>query len=378
LNFKAKRGLNQQGLCFVSTDVWDNSTSECELSCGFNSVYSDVRGSNKVPEGLIILDARVYDILECGEDEEIHLIKLVEKIPNCSELHLDIISKRDLQNQAVANAISDRIDDFKEHFDGLILQTGQEVNLSDLGVSFAIRSMNPIDSTKKAARIVWKDLLKINLSAIETQPSNLYIIVEVAAATQIADVSIDSDVMTRHQAILHTLTALENQSVSYSGDLLFSGCIYSDEVLPFMTFNPQTGEESEITPLDSPSLIAAFRKWFDTSLEEFSALPSNPGSAIKLGLERAHSMSNSNGLPTTIVFFSSGVYSSGQNPVMITRKNKSEKSVKILSISVGSKSATDIMEAIAKETNGKSLHLTDSEKAVAIAKDISAMSRNTE
>jgi hypothetical protein len=214
LNFKAKRGLNQQGLCFVSTDVWDNSTSECELSCGFNSVYSDVRGSNKVPEGLIILDARVYDILECGEDEEIHLIKLVEKIPNCSELHLDIISKRDLQNQAVANAISDRIDDFKEHFDGLILQTGQEVNLSDLGVSFAIRSMNPIDSTKKAARIVWKDLLKINLSAIETQPSNLYIIVEVAAATQIADVSIDSDVMTRHQAILHTLTALENQSVS--------------------------------------------------------------------------------------------------------------------------------------------------------------------
>ncbi|MFW9805346.1 MAG: vWA domain-containing protein, partial [Candidatus Thorarchaeota archaeon] len=308
-------------------------------------------------------DSRVFDMLHCDEDGEIEIEGVSTDIPTCNEIQLDIISQRDIHNQAVAHAISERIDDFQEHFEGLILQPSQQFEVSELGIRFVVRSMNPIGSQTKAARIAWKNLLKINLGTLDTKPCNLCLIIEVAAATQIADVSIGSDVMTRHQAIIDTLSSLESELSSYNNQLQFAAYVYSDEVHPFVTFNSQSGEESEITSLDSPSLIKALRKWVDTSLDEFLKNPSNPGLAIKNGLERAQTLSGMNGFPTTIVFFSSGVYSAGQNPVMVTRKNKGDKDVRFLAISVGIDSATDIMDAIAKEGNGISIHL-DSDSVV--------------
>ncbi|MHA2352827.1 MAG: vWA domain-containing protein [Candidatus Thorarchaeota archaeon] len=357
MKLRAKRGRNQQGFCFVAADALDSSTSAYELRCDSNSIYSDIRGSAKVPEGVIIIDARVYDMLFCNDEDEINLDALPDEIPTCTEIHLDIVSKRNLQNHTVAHAISERIDDFQEHFEGLILQVNQEFVISDLGVSFVVRSLSPTDRSTNAARISWKNLLKIHLGALEAQPNNLCLIVEVAAATQIADVRIGADVMTRHQAILHTLNVLKEKFRGYGSDIHFSGMVYSDEVLPFITFNPQTGEETEITLLHSSSLIEAFRKWLDSALDEFTIRPSNPGEALKHGLEKAQSLSESNGLPTTIVFFSSGVHSAGQNPVKITRMNMGEKALKILSISVGEDSAKDIMEAIAEEGKGIAYHL---------------------
>jgi hypothetical protein len=315
-------------------------------------------------------------MLSCSEDEEISLVALSKEIPICNEIQLDILSKRDLENQTIAHAISERIDDFKEHFEGLVLYSGQEFELSELGISFIVRSMSPIDSTTNAARISWNELVKINLGATESRPSNLCIIVEVAAATQIADVSLGSDDMTRHQAILHTLTVLENRLSGFGNNILFAGYVFSDQVLPFITFDPQTGEESEITSLDSPSIVEAYRKWVDTALDEFSNLPSNPGITLKLGLETAESLTGINGLPTIIVFFSSGVYSAGQNPVKITRKNIGEGDAKILSISVGRDSSFDIMDAIAKEGNGLSFHVQSDEDIQSIVNTISVMMKS--
>lgn len=357
MKLRAKRGRNQQGLCFVAADAFDSYTSAYELRCDSNSIYTDIRGSDKVPEGVIILDARVYDMLLCNNEDEINLEVLPDEIPTCTEIHLDIISKRNLQNHTVAHAISERIEDFQEHFEGLILQVGQEFEISDLGISFVVRSLSPTDRVTNAARISWKYLLKIHLGTLESQPSNLCVIVEVAAATQIADVRIGPDVMIRHQAILHALDLLEEKFRSYGNNIKFAGMVFSDEVVPFITFDPQTGEETEITSLHSSSLIGVFRKWVDSTLDEFSNRPSNPGAALKYGLEKAQSLSKDNGLPTIIVFFSSGVYSAGQNPVKITRINMRDKTLKILSISVGEDSAKDIMDAIAKEGNGIAFHL---------------------
>ncbi|MHA2323261.1 MAG: hypothetical protein ACXACG_16645, partial [Candidatus Thorarchaeota archaeon] len=288
-----------------------------------------------------------------------------------------IISNRDLQNQTVVHAISKRIDDFQEHFEGLILQAGQEFEVSDLGISFMVRSLNPTDPSTNAARISWKDLLKIHLGALESQPSNLCIIAEVAAATQISDVRISSDVMTRHQAILHSLTIIEEKFRGYGNAVQFAGIVFSDEVLPFVTFDSQTGEEAEITPLDSSSIIGAYRKWVDTALDEFSNKPSNPGAALMLGLDKAQSLSESNGLPTTIVFFSSGVYSAGKNPVKVTRTNFGDQAIRVLSISVGEESATDIMKAIAKEGNGISFHIDSDDRIHSIVDAINEMMTST-
>ncbi len=378
LKLRAKRGRNQQGLCFVSANTMESPTSTCELIFNTKSIYSDIKESDKVPEGIIILDSRVYDMLDCNENVEVKLVVLSDKIPVCTEIHLDIISKRDLQNHTVANAISKRIDDFQEHFEGLVLQSGTEFEISELGISFVVRSLSPTDPTSNAARISWKNLVKIHLGALESEPNNVCFIVEVAAATQIADVRIGSDVMTRHQAILHALTIIEERFREYRTNAEFSGIVFSDELLPFITFDSQTGEKKETTYLDSSSILGAFRKWVNTNLDEFSQKPSNPGAALLKGLEMAQGMTGRNGLPTLIVFFSSGVYSAGQNPVKVTRTNFGEQSVRILSISVGEDSAKDIMEAIANEGNGSSFTIDSDDQIASVVDAINELMTHTE
>ncbi len=382
LKLHAKRGRNQQGLCFVSTDAVDPPAATCELKCDSNSIYSDLRGSAKVPDGIVILDARIYDMLNCSDEDEVSITLLSDKIPTCTEINLVIISKRDLQTPTVALAISQRIDAFQEHFEGLILQTGQEFTISDLGITFVVKSLSPTDHITNAARITWKNLLKIHLGALESQPTNLCIIVEVAAATQITDVQMREDVgedatVSRHKAILQALATIESNFYDYGNGALFAGIAFSDEVLPFITFDSQTGEEAETTALDSSSLIGAFRKWLDMALDEFSNRPSNPGAALKHGLEKAQSLNEINNLPTTIVFFSSGVYSTGQNPVKVTRMNLDDQAVRFLCISVGEDSATDIMDAIAKEGNGKSIHMDSDDRMDSIVDAINDMMTST-
>ncbi|MFX1560251.1 MAG: vWA domain-containing protein [Promethearchaeota archaeon] len=382
MKLRPKRGRNQQGICFVSPETIDSTTETCELICLSNSIYSDIRSSAKVPEGIIVLDARIYDMLDCSDEDEIELKVFSDKIPICEEINLDVISKRALENQTVAHAISKRIDDFQEHFEGLVLQQGQEFSIPELGVSFMVRFLSPTDPTTGIARIVWKHLLKIHLGAEEFQPCNLCFIVEVAAATQIADVLFNADsggfdFLTRHQAILQTLEVIERNYNAYGEDAQFAGIVYSDEVLPFITFDPQTGDENEITRLNSSFLIKAFRNWVDTTLEEFSNRPSNPGAAIKTGLEKAQLLGAKNGLPTTIVFFSSGVHSAGQNPVKITRTNLEDKYVRVLSVAVGEDSATDIMEAIAKEGKGTVIHLNSVNRMKLIVDAINHMTTSS-
>ena len=170
---------------------------------------------------------------------------------------------------------------------------------------------------------------------------------------------------------------IEGGFSGYGNDAQFVGVVFSDEILPFITFDSQTGEETEITSLHSSSLIGTFSKWIDTTLDEFSSRPSNPGAAIKHGLELAQLLSERNDLPTTIILFSSGVYSTGQNPVKITRTNLGDQAVKILSISVGEDSATDIMEAIAKEGNGISFHLDSDDRMNLIVDAINEMTTST-
>jgi hypothetical protein len=378
LKLRAKRGRNQKGFCFVSSESLDPSVKTCRLTFSTSLVYSDIRTSEKVPNGIIILDERIFDILECNDEDEIDVSTLSVKIPICSELHLDVISKRNLQNGIVAKAISERIDDFQEHFEGLILHPGQEYLVSELGICFVIKYLSPTDPSTNAARIIWKNLLKIKLGTSESQPSNLCIIVEVAAATQIVDVRTGNNAgegsyVTRHQAILKALEVFEGKFSGYGTDIQFAGFIFSDEILPFITFDTQTGEEREITIYHSSSLIGVFRKWLDAALDKFSNRPSNPGAALKYGLELAHSLSENNDLPTVIIFFSSGIYSAGQNPVKIARTNVEGNAVKVLCISVGENSATDIMEAIAKEGNGIAFHLDNEDKMNLIVDAINEM-----
>ena len=378
LKLRPKRGRNQQGLCFVSTDLFDSTTNTYQLTCKSNSVFSDVRSFPKVPRDVIILDARIFDQLACSEEDEVELLPEKNEFPICTEIHLGVVSRRGLENQTVAQAISKRIDDFQEHFDGLILGVGQEVSLPELGISLLIKSMSPVEPTRNAARINWNRLAKIHLNAIESKPSNLCFIVEVSAATQIKDVRVDAaedTYITRHQAILESLEIIEER-LQPQQTAKFAGIIFSDKVVPFITFDSKTGEETQITDLHSASLIGSFRNFLEGTISEFSQKPSNPGLALNQGLDTAGLLNEANGLVTVVVFFSSGVYSAGQNPVKITRRTMTNKPVKILCISVGENSATDIMEAVAKEGNGFAIQLDNVQKTSSIADAITEIANN--
>ncbi|MFW9975970.1 MAG: vWA domain-containing protein [Candidatus Thorarchaeota archaeon] len=372
---RARQGRYQQGICFVSPDIIGPHIEASKLTSESSSLYADVKISEKVPEGTIVLDTRIFEMLNCEDGEEIDLNVLNIKLPYCSEINLDVISNRELENHTIAQAISRRIEDFKDHFEGLVLSPGQQFSITELGVTFVVRHLDPTESTTNAARIKWKNLLKIHLGATEFQPSNLCIISEVAAATQIADIRMyvddgDEKYITRHQAILNILDGIQLTLPRNGNDVQFAGIAFSDEVVPFTTFDSQTGEESEISTLFSSAVLRAFGRWMNALLDKFSNRPSNPGEALKYGLDKAQAMSEINGLPTAIVLFSSGVYSAGQNPVKVTRINLGDKHIKFLTISVGKDSATDIMEAIAKEGKGTTIHMDAGEKMKLIVDSI--------
>ncbi len=363
LNLSARRGRNQQGICFFSLD---DLPGIFKLEYRGKIAYADVKSSEKVPKGTIILDSRVSAGLDVDEESEITLEPISSEIQTCNEIRLGVVSTRGLDNQKVAHAMSRRIDDFQEFLDGLILYEGQELPISKLGINLHILSMGPDDSTSSVARISWKQLLKIHLVSMDSHPSNLCIIVEIAAATQIVDVDSGDQRISRHLAILSSLRKIEEEFEGFSKESLFSGIAFSNEVFPFNTFDTQTGEETEVTYLHSASLIGAFREWIDRIASDNLTLPSNPGEALKRGLATAQLLSDSNNMDTAVLFFSSGISSAGQNPVKITRTQGSYENVAVFAMSMGIDSEVDIMKAIAEEGNGAFIHIDNIEKSETI------------
>ncbi|MFW9869648.1 MAG: hypothetical protein ACFFEL_08485 [Candidatus Thorarchaeota archaeon] len=359
MNLRALRGRDQKGLCFVSTDT-DSGIFKME----FNGkvAISDIRPSEKVPTGTIIIDSRLSELLEIDEGCRITLELVQHEIPVCNEIRLAVTSKRDLDNQKVAHAMSKRIDDFQEFIDGLILQEGQDLFIPKLGLSLCVLSMTPTESSTKSARISWNQLLKIRLAPSDSEPYNLCIIVETAAATQIVDVLSGDQKISRHEAILSSLQKIEAQFTSIGKKVLFAGMAFSDTVFHFKTFDSETGVEVERTSIHSSSLIGAYREWVKKISEDNLNLPSNPGEALKESLIIAQSLSESNNLPTAILLFSSGIYTAGQNPVKISRIHGRNSKVMIFAFSMGIKSEIDIMEAIAKEGVGAFVHIDNIRK----------------
>ncbi len=360
LNLSARRGRNQQGFCFISTD---DLPGIFKLKYRGKMMYADVRSSEKVPKGTIVLDSRVSAILDVDEERDITLESISNEIQTCNEIRLGVVSTKGLDNQKVAHAMSKRIDDFQEFLDGLILYKGQELPISELGINLHILSMGSDDSTSNVARISWKQLLKIHLASMDSHPSNLCIIVEIAAATQIADVDSGDQRISRHLAIMSSLRKIEEQFVGFSQESFFVGFAFSNEVFTFNTFDSETGEETDVTSLHSSSLIGAFGEWIDKMVSDNLTLPSNPGEALKRGLATARSLSDSNNLDTVVLFFSSGISSAGQNPVKITRTQGSYENVVVFAMSMGIDSEVDIMEAIAEEGNGAFIHIDNIEKS---------------
>jgi hypothetical protein len=351
---KAKQGRNQKGLCFVS----ENSSIEngvYQISFKGRSLLSDVRTSNSVPNDIVVLDTRVFRWLSCNEDDDIDLQKITVVIPTCSNIRLTLSSTRDLDNRKIADAISKRVNDLHDDFDGLILQVGQSFQIDRLGIRFTIQSLDPIDSDNKAARITWNELGEIHLDPVESiKPVNIICIFEVGAAAQISDVDTDGSSMPRYQASLEAIQYLSEIYSDSSSKAQFRGFAYSDEIIPFTMFDPQTGSPIEVSTVHSHSLFIRFSEWIESLISEHKGRPSSPGEALEIGLLSTKDFTNS--LPTLILFFSSGIHTYGPNPVKIVKSH--ETMFPILCFAPGKKSNHDLLEAIAEISKGKAIIVT--------------------
>ncbi|MGY5878818.1 MAG: VWA domain-containing protein [Candidatus Thorarchaeota archaeon] len=368
MNLKAKQGRNQKGLCFVSEQEETIGDGLYQISYDGNSMLADIRVSSSVPRDLIILDHRIFKGISCHEDGDLQLEEVSTKIPICTEIRLLLTSTKDLDNRKIADAISKRVSDLTDDFDGLILTIGQSFQIDRLGIRFTVKSLDPVDSIHSAARISWKSLEKIHLDPVESlTPSNIVCIFEVGAASQISDVRIGGeDHVPRYTAALNAIKQVSESYSDYSSNAQFHGFAYSDEIQHFALFDPATGDPTEVSTIDSPSLFVAFTQWIERLISDHVGRPSDPGAALETGIESAIELGKSNSLQTVILFFSSGVHTSGSNPVRVVKNKTTSDGPRILCFVPGEKSNYDVMMAIAEASQGKAMQVTDIEETNSI------------
>ena len=356
MKLKAKQGRNQKGLCFISEQESEATEGVYQITCDGKTLFADIRVSQNVPSDLIILDQRIFDWLSCREGDELVLEEISSEIPSCTEIKLLLSSTRDLDNRTIADAISKRVNDLHDDFDGLILHPGQSIQIDRLGIRFSIKSLSPMDPDIHAARIIWNDLEKIHLDPLESlKPFNIVCLFEIGAAAQIADVGKDGDKIPRYEAALEALRQISEIYTTAGSKAQFSGIAYSDEIISFKMFDPQTGRPIEVSSIHSKTLFTAFTEWIATLIPNHKGQPSNPGDALKIAIDRSKEL-ESNSLFTIILFLSSGVHTSGPNPVKVAKTNAN---LPILCLVPGKNSNPDLMEAIAETSRGKAISVTD-------------------
>ena len=361
---KAKQGRNQKGLCFVSEQDGSLKNGLYRISCGDKSLLADIRTSSNVPQDMMILDQRIFKGISCHEDSDVQLEEISTDIPTCTEIRLSLTSIRDLDNRKIADAISKRVSDLTDDFDGLVLTIGQSFQIERLGIRFSVKSLEPVDKIHHAARISWKNLDRIHLDPVASLiPSNIVCIFEVGAAAQISDVKSGSDKsVPRYNAALQAIKQISESYSDYNSNAQFYGFAYSDEIQHFTLFDPETGNPTEVSRIDSPAIFIAFIQWIERLISDYVDCPSNPGVALETGFERAIELSKLNSLQTVILFFSSGVHTSGPNPVKVAKNKTTSTSPRILCFIPGEKSNHDVMMAIAEVSQGKAIAVTDIEE----------------
>lgn len=363
---KTKKGRYQEGLCFVSAEGIHLEPGIYEIRCNDNHLLTEVRPSKRVPSGLIVLDERIYNELECTMDSEVSLNPVHETIPICSNLSLSVSSKRAIDIQLVADTISKRVNDLREDFNGLILKNGQVLSIERLGLQFKVLSLAPKNDVYSASRISWDVLEEIYLEPQKTlNRFNLCCVVEIGAASQISDIDDDSknnahSHIPRYEAALSAINEISKNYADYNTDSQFCGFAYCDEIFQYPIYDSETGESIVFSSIHSPSLLLSFIEWIRKTMVLHKGKPSNPGNALLTAIEAVSTFRAVNNYPTVLFFCSSGFHTAGPNPVKVVKTHFDDPKLAVFSLSLGKESNFELMEAIVEYSKGRALKVTDS------------------
>ncbi len=324
-----------------------------KLSYQGREVYADIRTSEQVDTGSIIIDSRIFDELVCEAHCEIILTAFPEEIPNCNEISLLVDFLDRVENAKDLDTVSNRIEDLKDYLDGLILKVGQRIEIIDLGLRLVVDDIKPFDPNLQVSRVMWKRLLKVNLNALDDLPScfNICFAIDVGASSMIDDVGINDASLgiTRLEVGLNVVGAFLSSSRECS-DALVAAVAFADS-----SYKMEIGE-GRLLELN-PESYQQIHDWISARNDDHSDEPSNPGEALEFSLDLASELKAQNGLPTLILLISGGAFTSGRNPVSMARAIATNNGVLVSCVSLGIKSDLDLMGAIADAGNGRLIHI---------------------
>jgi hypothetical protein len=338
----------------------------------------------------MILDSRLFDELECQESSTVEVAIVDESIPKCNEITLSVDSLAGLDNKKVVEAVSRRIEDFREHIDGLVLSVGQTVSIPELKLRLIVQDIRPAAESLSVARVSWKNVLRVNLSAHESgivQEEfcfNVCIVSDVGAASKIADiaeggeaspskVSAHEDGLARHDTallLIRHLLALPN-----SQDSMVASIAYGEKAVS-LSGSGFPGDK-EMLHFDSEAL-EPLEIWLSQQFDLHSTEPSNPGLGLVEGLRSAAELTDENGLPTAVVFLSGGAFSAGQNPVSVVREVQQDERIGVFCVALGAESDYELLEAIAEAANGRILSVNSTDDVTRVGAELSKWGRCNE
>ncbi|MHA2140214.1 MAG: hypothetical protein ACXADC_06050 [Candidatus Thorarchaeota archaeon] len=364
MELEAIKGRNQRGISYVHPSLTVIKTAR--LSYQGKEVYTDIRTSERIASGSIVIDLRIFNELGCDEHSEISMMAIPEEIPTCNEITFLVASLEGLENDKIVKAVSNRIEDLKKDLDGLILGVGQQIQVADLGLRLIVDSVQPLAPQTQVSRISWNRLLKVNFSALEELPScfNICIAIDVGASSLVEDVRTNDGSLsrTRFETGLSAIKAILSSARECPGALV-SAIAFSES-----SYRMETGEGRALM-LNSKS-YQRIHDWLSSMNDEQGDEPSNPGGALNLSHEMANEMESLNGLPTVVLLISGGAFTSGRNPVSIARTIGANDGISISSIALGSDSDLELMRAIADAGNGRLIHIGKFEEVILVVEKI--------
>ncbi|MBD3406401.1 MAG: VWA domain-containing protein [Candidatus Lokiarchaeota archaeon] len=354
MNLQAIMGRNQQGICFVSKSV--SFSDYVTISSKHQIVISEIRKSEKVPEGSIVIDSRLWFSLDISQDKLVS-VKNHEAVPKIHTLTLIATSVNpEIPHHEVVEEMRNRIDDFKDDLHGLVVRVGQKIPVPRVDVEITISEIAPI-SSDGYAQIDWDNVFKFVISPGSVcPPFNLSCVIDCGASSHKKDIFqvIDgvSNLVSRFDAVTTLIVNLLETILIQKDSHLLSMICFSSHLDIMHTFDSITGAETAVSSIESPDIIEIVKEWFYEKLEVHRTEPSNPCIGLEKGIDLAKIQHKMNNHPTIVLFFSSGSYSEGRNPVFCSQTNHNR--ISVCTIGIGEHADQELLQGIAE--SGKGVH----------------------
>jgi hypothetical protein len=350
------RGHNQRGFAFVGSGETLTSSRVYKVSFRNRALFCDLKQSDRVPRGVVVLDSRMFDELGCAASEPVELAPVKMAIPECRDLVLSFEVTRGADATGVPELVSTKGERLKGYIDSLIVTPGQSLSLPELGIRLVVNRASPLSDEGRLCRIVWRLLTNVAVSPITSASGfNLVCLLEftMRGMSPSGDKKDSSS-----ESVLQLVAELIRLVSEAEKKLLFAVVTYSTDTSSFVTFNPITGQEENLSEATSDTDIRVLTTWLEQQAPRHLGKPIRPAVGLEKAVSLAKEASARNGMHSAIVLFTRGTYSAGGNPVAVATRSSSDGSWGVFCVPLPGSRDLELIRAIAEAGGGTMLELS--------------------